>query len=170
MDSFYDVIIVLGAAVRKGGVPSSALRRRLLHGVWLMKQKKAGYLLVTGGTGRYPPAEACVMKQLALEQGIEPERIITEEKATNTFESAKLCISIMRRQKWNSALVVSDPYHLPRSVFLFRCLGIRASGSGAKGGRGSNTLLKWWYYHLREVLAFAWYVLLICSEKIKMLK
>ena len=161
-----DVIVVLGAAIWKDGRPSPALRRRVLHAVALMKQNKANFLLVTGGLGKYPPTEGKVMKNLAINGGISQNKIVAEEKGTSTFKSAIECIKIMRKNNWLNAIIVSDPYHLFRSVFVFRCFGINAVGSGAQGGREANPLWKWWYYHLRELIALPWYTILVLTTKL----
>lgn len=163
--AIYDVIIVLGAAVCKGGRPSPALRRRVLHGVKLLEDKKAKYLLVTGGLGKYPPEEAIVMRNLALDSGVQKEKIILEEKGTSTFTNVKHCVHIMRKHNWFNAIVVSDSYHILRATFVFRCFGIPVIGSAAKGGKQENTSLRWLYYHFREIIAFAWYIVLIIFEK-----
>lgn len=162
----FDVIIVLGAAVWKGGMPSPVIKRRVYHAVNLMINGRSKYLLFTGGLGRYPPTEARVMKDLAIEKGIPSERLILEEKATSTFESAVGCIKIMHKHKWSSAIIVSDPYHLFRATFLFRLFGVKAVGSGVKGGRESNPLWKWVYYYIREAAALLWYLILIARIKI----
>ncbi|MCP4350636.1 MAG: YdcF family protein [Desulfobacterales bacterium] len=162
----YDVIIVLGAAVLKNRRPSTALKRRLLHGVALLKQERAGYLLVTGGLGKYPPTEASVMKNLATEQGIPSEKIITEKKGTTTFNNVTECIQIMQERNWSKALVVSDSYHLFRALFLFRCFGIKASGSAAPGGKQATGSWKWRYFHIREFIALLWYIILVLSKKL----
>jgi len=162
----FDVIVVLGAAVWKGGMPSPVLKRRVLHAVNLIKNGRAKYLLFTGGLGKYPPIEARVMKDLAIKEGIPPKRIILEEESTSTFESAVRCIQIMRKHKWSKAIIVSDPYHLLRATFLFRSFGVKAVGSGAKGGRKSNPLWKWVYYYIREAAALLWYLILIVRVKI----
>ena len=107
MDRF-DVIIVMGAAVWEGHRPSPALRRRLLHGVSLWKQGAADYLLVTGGLGKYPPAEARVMKTLATEEGVPPEKILSEDQSTSTFESGIHCAKIMQVRGWSTAVIVTD--------------------------------------------------------------
>ena len=83
----YDVIVVLGAAVWPGGQPSPALQRRILHAVDLWQRGYAAYLLVTGGVGKYPPAEAAVMQRLAVTRHSSPA-ILCEDQATSTFESA----------------------------------------------------------------------------------
>lgn len=162
----FDVIIVLGAAVCKGGRPSRALKRRVLHGVKLLEDKKANYLLVTGGLGKYPPAEAIVMRDLAFDTGVQKEKIILEERGISTFTNVKHCVRIMRKHNWFNAIVVSDSYHLFRATFVFRCFGIKVIGSAAKGGKQESTSLKWLYYHVREIIAFAWYIILIVFDKI----
>lgn len=162
----YDVVIVMGAALRKNGQASPALKRRVLHGVNLIKAGKAGYLLVTGGIGKYGPSEASVMKQLAVSWGIPPEKIIMDERGTTTFKNAKECIRIMKQYNWHTPVIVSDSYHIPRSLFAFRGLGIHADGNGTKQGRETNTSWKWWYFHMREIIAFFWYIILILLEKL----
>ncbi|MFH1113116.1 MAG: YdcF family protein [Pseudomonadota bacterium] len=155
-DERADVIVVLGAAVWPGGLPSPALRRRLLHGTALVKEGMADVLVVTGGLGKCPPTEACVMKRLAVAEGIPQHKIILEEEGTTTLTSVRQCLRIMCENEWKSAVVVSDSYHLFRSVLLFRLFGVRAFGSAAKGGREANGALRWWYYHIRELMALPW--------------
>ncbi len=163
----YDAIIVMGAAVRRGGKASPALHRRVLHGIRLFKQRKANYLIFTGGLGKYPPAEAVVMRQTAVAEGVAGERIITEEKGDSTFGSAACCARIMRVSQWESALIVSDSFHIPRSVFIFRCFGIRADGNGTKEGRSALGTVRWWFWHVRELIALLWYGIRCLSVRSK---
>jgi len=153
----YDVIIVLGAAVWPGGQPSPALQRRVLHAVALMRRGVAAHLLVTGGTGRYPPAEARVMQRLALAHGVPGRRILLEEQATSTLESALRCRGILQQRGWSRVLVVTDRYHLARALLAFRGCGIRAVGSGVPG-KPAPRLRQRWRTYLREWLALAWYL------------
>lgn len=153
----YDVIVVLGAAVWPGRQPSPALQRRLMHAVDLMQRGYAAYLLVTGGVGKYPPTEAEVMEGLAVAHGIPRRRVLREEQATSTFESAMLCGAMLRQRGWSRVLVVTDRYHLPRTLLAFRSCGIRAVGSAAPG-KPARRLRQRWYYYLREGLAFLWYL------------
>ncbi len=163
----HDVIIVLGAAVRKSGKPSPALCRRVMHGIRLFRQGKADYLLFTGGIGKYPPAEAVIMRDLAVAEGVMQERIFTEEKADSTFTGAELCTKIMQEREWKSALIVSDSYHIFRSVFIFRCFGIRAEGNGTKDGRSAIGPFLWWFLHVREMIALLWYGIRCVCRKVK---
>jgi len=163
MDRF-DVIIVLGAAVWEGHRPSPALRRRVLHGVSLWKQGAADYLLVTGGLGKYPPAEARIMETLAAEEGVPPEKILSENQSTSTFESGVRCARIMRDRGWSRTLLVTDGYHLPRSLLVFRSRGLVAEGSPANRGGNENTSPHRWFYMAREIIAYLWYRIRITAE------
>src|SRR5262245_22154434 len=87
----YDALLVLGASVWPGGQPGPHLLRRILHVVELLQRGCAGYLLVTGGLGKYLPSEAAVMQRLAVAHGIPPQHVLCEDQAVSTFESALLC-------------------------------------------------------------------------------
>ena len=153
----YDAIVVLGAAVWPGEQPSPALQRRMLHAVDLLQQGYAACLLVTGGVGKYPPAEAAVMQRLAVAHGIPPQRVLCEDQATSTFESAWRCYDMLRQRGWWRVLVVTDRYHLPRALIAFWSCGLHAVGSAAPG-KPARRLRRRWYYYLREWLALPWYL------------
>jgi uncharacterized SAM-binding protein YcdF (DUF218 family) len=154
----YDVIVVLGAAVWPGEQPSPALQRRILHAVDLLQRGYAAYLLVTGGVGKYPPAEAAVMQRLAVVHGIPPQRILCEDQATSTFASALRCCDLLRQHGWSRVLIVTDRYHLPRALFAFWICGMRTVGSAAPG-KPARRLWRRWYHYLREGLALPWYLI-----------
>lgn len=160
----YDVIIVLGAAVWPGGVPSPALRRRMQHAVRLFQAGQGRSLLVTGGLGQHAPSEAQVMRQLALTAGVPQGCILVEEQATSTFESAVYCGRLCAQRHWTRALLVTDCYHLPRAWLSFRSVGLQVHGSG--------THSRWrpWreasYARGREVPAFLWYLIRIIVWKL----
>ncbi len=161
----FDVIIVLGAAVWEGFRPSPALRRRLLHGVSLWEGGAADYLLVTGGLGKYPPTEARMMKILAVEKGMPPVKILSEDQSASTYESGVRCSKIMRDRGWSRALVVTDGYHLPRSLLAFRSRGIAAEGSAADRARRGDKTSRRCFLLAREIVAFLWYGVRIIAEK-----
>jgi vancomycin permeability regulator SanA len=153
----YDVIVVLGAAVWPGGQPSPALRRRVLHAVDLLQRGYASYLLVTGGVGKYPPAESEVMQRIAVAHGIPGARIVLEDQATSTFESACRCRNVLWQCGWSRVLIVTDRYHLTRALLAFRSVGVRAVGSAVPGKPARRPWQRSFYY-LREKLALAWYL------------
>ncbi len=157
----YDVIIVLGAAVWPDGQPSPALRRRVAHGTKMFHQGQGRVLLLTGGLGRYAPSEAHVMRQLALEAGVPAVQILLEDQAISTFWSAVHCAQMLQTRGWLTALVVTDRYHLPRTLWTFRRLGIAAAGSAVEDRRLSPRWWRRWWSYVRECLALVWYLMKI---------
>jgi len=160
------VIVVLGAAVRAGGRPSPTLRRRVIHAVHLFQQGFSDFLIFTGGIGRHPPSEAEVMRRLAAEHGIPDDRLILEETAGSTLDSAFACSRIIREKGWSTAFVVSDRYHLFRSVSLFRRLGIQAYGSAPAEGKPHARFWRLRYTVLREWIAFPWSLIRLYVRRI----
>jgi uncharacterized SAM-binding protein YcdF (DUF218 family) len=159
----FDVVIVLGAAVCAGGKPSPILVDRVRHAVTVFKAGRADKVIVTGGLGRHPPPEAHLMRDLAVAGGIPERYVIVEDHARNTFESAAFCSKIMHGQGWSTALIVSDAYHLPRSVFTFRRFGVSAIGSATPRRANASGGLKWLYLCLREMAAVPWYLLRLAT-------
>lgn len=121
---------MLGAAPAASGAPSRALRRRVEHGASIFAARNAEYLLVSGGVVGPPPAEAHVMYDLAVERGVSPERIIVEDRARNTFENAVYAGKIIREHGWRQVLIVTDSFHLPRALYVFRRIGLDVAGEG----------------------------------------
>ena len=165
-----DVIVVLGAAVWEGGRPSPTLRRRILHGIELLKRDRSDILLLTGGIGKNPPSEAQVMKRIAIEKGVTEDQIIVEESAKSTLDSAYACSKIIRINGWSSALIVTDRYHVLRSVFLFRQFGIRVFFSTPEDVGFTVKSWKFWYRYSREFLSFPWNLFRVCIRKFAMRK
>jgi len=91
----------------------------------LFRSQRAKIIVMSGGVGKYPPAEALVMKELALSLGVPSDNILIESQSINTFQSIINCLELMDSNKWTSAIIVTDSYHLLRSVFLLKALGKR---------------------------------------------
>jgi vancomycin permeability regulator SanA len=162
-----DVIVVLGAAVWPGGIPSPSLRRRVLHAVELLQCGRSDVIIFSGGIGKNPPSEAQIMRQLAIEQGVSENDIIMEEAAKSTLDSAVACSRIICEKGWATALIVTDRYHLIRSAFLFRRFGIRVICSAPEDSGLGPRRWKWWYLYTREFLAFPWSIFRVYVRKIR---
>ncbi len=153
----YDAVVALGTRVRAGGRPSAGLRRRTGHAVHLALEGRAGAVILCGGEGAHPPAEAHLMREMALAAGLPDERIVLEAASANTFENAVNAARILHDRGWRRILVVSDGYHLPRALFVFRRLGLVVDGSAAPASPHDRA----WFaaaVRLREVAAWAWYL------------
>lgn len=121
-------IIVLGAAVWAGGVPSPALQRRIATAAECYHQGRAFSVIGSGGLGRFAPSEAEVIRQQLVAAGVPYEAVLVEDRSKSTFENAQFSIDLMRSHGLQGALIVSDGYHLPRAVMTFRMLGLPARG------------------------------------------
>ena len=154
-----DAIIILGCAVWPGERPSPSLEARVQHGILLYQQGMADYLILSGGVGRYPPAEAEVMRRLAVAHGVPEQSLILDTESSSTIESIQRASSIMQEHDWDTAIIVSDPFHIYRALMMARDEGIRAWGSPALDSPTYTIPRLRYYYTLREVLAIAHYQL-----------
>ncbi len=122
-------IVVLGAA-QYDGKPSPVLRARLDHAVELYRRGIAGTLIMTGGTGPGDTvSEAVVGKRYAVRQGVPASAVITEERGMTSLQSMRAVAGIMHREGIDSAVLVSDPFHMLRLRLLALRVGIEARSS-----------------------------------------
>lgn len=151
----YDAIVVLGAALNADGTPSPSLKRRARHGVALHRSGAAPVILFSGGVPVQGLSEAEAMRAIALELGVEPERILLEEASSSTWENAHNSVDIARKHGWQRLVVVSDEYHLPRARFSFKQAGLVVASSAPRVFEvpASTTLRQ----GVGELLALAYY-------------
>lgn len=128
MPTTFDTAVVLGARVRPDGGASPALARRVAHAVALHHAGLARRLLLTGGRTRGNVAEAEAMRDLALAAGVTETALLIEDQARNTVENALFALRLLRPPPM-PLLVVTDRFHLPRALLVFRRLGVIAVGS-----------------------------------------
>jgi uncharacterized SAM-binding protein YcdF (DUF218 family) len=116
-------IVVLGAA-QYAGKPSPVLRARLDHGLSLWERKLAKVLILTGGTGvGDTTSEAAVGRTYAKKRGVPDTLILVENEGRTTSESMKAVAGMLEVRGLNSALLVSDPFHMLRLRILARRFG-----------------------------------------------
>ncbi len=148
-------VVVLGALIGPDGVPSPTVRRRVERAVALFHAGSGDVMAMTGGSRGDRPAEADVMAALARDLGIPAERLLIESRARNTRENARFSLALLEPHGVDHVVVVSDAWHLPRALMLFRRFaagGISVHGCAAPMRAGSPG---WWIAALREVPAFA---------------
>jgi uncharacterized SAM-binding protein YcdF (DUF218 family) len=153
-----DVILVLGSAVWPNEQPSPSLRARTQRAIELYQEGYAPRLLLSGGLGRWPPEEAEVMRRLAEAAGIPAEALILDKEAHSTWESMTKAREIMDREGWETAIVVSDPFHMTRALLMAQDQGILAYGSPALNSPTYTLPDKRLFYTSREVLGVWWYL------------
>lgn len=153
-----DVILVLGSAVWPNEQPSPSLRARTERAIELYQEGYASHLLLSGGLGRYPPEESEVMRRLAAAAGIPDQALVLDKKARSTRESVTAAKQIMEERGWETALIVSDPFHIQRALLISEDAGFEAYGVPALQSPTYTIPARRRFYTAREVLAL-WYYL-----------
>jgi uncharacterized SAM-binding protein YcdF (DUF218 family) len=116
-------IVVLGAA-QYAGKPSPVLRARLDHALDLWNRHLASLLILTGGTGAGDTtSEAAVGRNYARKHGVPDTAILVENAGRTTSESMRAVAAMLEVRGLQSALLVSDPFHMLRLRILARRFG-----------------------------------------------
>lgn len=141
-----DCILVLGCGVCEDGTPSLMLRDRLDMGIALYEAGAAKKLLMSGDHGREEYDEVNTMKAYALERGVPSEDIFMDHAGFSTYDSMYRARDVFCAKK---VLIVTQPYHLPRALYVAERLGLDAYGVAALdvSYRGQQ------YREFREMLA-----------------
>ncbi len=152
-----DVIIVLGAGLQADNTPGPALIRRAGHAADLWKAGYAPTIICSGGNpGHNKRTEADACAEVLRGHGIPSEAIVLEDQSRSTEENAFDSKVIMDTHGWQTAIIVSDQFHLFRANRLFRNAGIPAVTSPAAP---DPSPLEYWVYVAREVVALHWQLL-----------
>lgn len=110
-------ILILGAKVKRGAIPSEALANRLEAAAEYAKRHPNSVLIVSGGRGPDEDEfESVVMRRYLVDAGIEEARIIEEGRATSTYENILFARQLVPEMK--DVLIVSNDYHLLRAKLL----------------------------------------------------
>ena len=148
-----DFLIILGCGFRKDGSPSPLLRGRLDRALRFAEKQeaatgKAPIFVTSGGQG---PDEVCsesaCMKRYLLEQGVPEERILEEDRSTDTFENMKYSkAQIWKVNPQGKVAFATTNYHVFRSGLYARRVKMRAVGMGAD--------TKWYFWPNASVREF----------------
>ena len=154
-----DYVVVLGAGVR-GTVPSLALRERVNAAYDYLTANPQATAVLSGGQG---PGEditeaACIYRELT-QMGIDPARLLMEDKATSTIENLRFSLDLLEAEagaRPGKIAIVSSEYHIFRSCLFARHLGLEAVGVPARTSWFTLRL----NYYLREIVAVWKYLVL----------
>lgn len=125
----YDCAIVLEAGVNFDE-PTPVFQARLDHGIDLYNQQTVDYLIFTGGLGASDRlAEGEVGAIYAFKQGVPRQHILAEKVSETTLQNFQEVQKLMNNQGLSSAIIVSDPLHLRRSLMLSNSIGLKAGSS-----------------------------------------
>jgi len=125
-----DYIIVLGAGLKKNK-PTLALKYRIETAADYAKENPKTKMIVSGGQGKDELiSEAECMKIELIKLGIEENRIIKEDLSTNTYENMKFSKNYIQENE--KGIIVTNDYHLFRSIKLAKKQGLQIVGLPAK--------------------------------------
>ena len=141
-----DCIIVLGAGIWNNE-PSPMLEDRLLEGINLYKNNVSDKIIMSGDHGRAEYDEVNIMKNYAIERGVKSEDIFMDHAGFETYDSMYRAKKIFGAKK---VVIVSQKYHLYRSLYIAKKMGLDAYGVSSDLRYYSK---KQYYREAREWLA-----------------
>ncbi len=138
-DKDKDFLIVLGCGLRPDGSPTPLLRGRLDRALAFAERQLAetgkSLTFVTSG-GQGPDeciSESESMARYLMERGVPEERILREDRSTDTFENMKFSWEKIKALDPGAKVAFATTnYHVFRSGLFARRVKMRAVGMGAR--------------------------------------
>ena len=130
-----DYLIILGARLY-GEIPAPALLERLKISRDYLIENKDIKVIVSGGQGideLIPEAHA--MKKYLVDNGIEPDRIVVEDKSTSTYENLLYSLEILEEidgRENLKILIATNKHHIFRAKLIAKRLGVEPYGLPAE--------------------------------------
>ena len=150
-----DVILVMGAA-QFDGRPSEVLLARLDQAKSIFKAGLAPRIYtIGGGAPGDRTTEAAASRTWLINNGISKKNILAIAKGRDTLSSTKAYVEQMRKAKFSSVVIVTDPYHCYRAIKMAKDRGIKSTCSAVESGPAANSGIK---YLARETGAYLAYV------------
>ena len=113
-----DAIIVLGCGLNSDGTPSHTLQNRLDGCIEYHHKNPDSYIVVTGAVSRFGNmTEGAAMKKYLVDNGIAENKILVDEKATNTKENFEYSLQLLQSAGADNKNVVfvTNSFHIYRA-------------------------------------------------------
>jgi uncharacterized SAM-binding protein YcdF (DUF218 family) len=152
-----DIVVVLGAA-QYDGTPSSVLGARLDHAARLWRGGVAPTIVTVGGRrdgDAYTEAEAG--EKYLTSYGIPADAVVPVGEGGDTLESLRTVAQRARTEGWETAVLVSDPWHSLRARTMADDAGLRVWTSPTRSGPVVQTRQIQARYIARESAALLYY-------------
>lgn len=94
--------------------------RRLLEGIRLCRHLPKARLILSGGNNQGKRPVASIMREVALNFGLPPSRLILEESSWDTSDEARL---LKKQLGQDPFYLVTSSGHMPRSMAMFKKVG-----------------------------------------------
>ncbi|MFZ2103556.1 MAG: YdcF family protein [Oricola sp.] len=126
-------VIVLGGGFSghvtraRGGFELGESGDRFVEALRLARLYPQARIVVSGGEASLvgdAEGDAAIAQRFFSAFGIEPERILLEDKSLNTFENATLTKAMLPADAKGRWLLVTSAFHMPRSVGAFEKQGV----------------------------------------------
>jgi SanA protein len=121
----YKAAVIFGAGIYDNETPMPVLRDRVLVGVNLYKEGKVDKLLMSGDNRYVGYNEPQAMTTLAVENGVPNQDIIQDYAGRRTYDTCYRAKHIFQLDK---AVLVTQSFHLPRSLYICNGLGLKSVG------------------------------------------
>ena len=125
IDKKYDAIVVLGAGLRPDGTPSNMLEDRLKGAIELYEKGVSSKIILSGDCSGEDYDEVSSMKKFCIDNGVPEDAIVRDDKGFSTYETME---NVVEKMGYKSVIVVTQKYHLYRSVYIARRMGADADG------------------------------------------
>lgn len=143
-----DYLIVLGASVYQDG-PSPALTRRINAVMSCLDEHPDAVIIASGGKGKNEPvSEAQCIRDELVKRGVDPGRIVMEDRSANTRENIANCRAIIGNDDAKIGIVTNN-FHVWRSLRLARRAGL-ANAHGIASEYTGPTLF---HFMIREAVS-----------------
>ncbi|WP_246078352.1 YdcF family protein [Modestobacter excelsi] len=152
-----DAIVVLGSA-QYNGVPSSIFEARLEHALDLYEDGVAPVIVTVGGkaTGdQFSEAEAG--REYLADADVPEDALLAVQEGADTLESMRAVATQFDDRGWDTAVLVTDPWHAMRAERMAEDAGMDASSSPTRQGPAVQTRTTQFRYILRETAAYLLY-------------
>lgn len=120
--------LIPGAAISKDGTLSTVLKDRVDMAIKLYEAKKVSKILVSGDNSTVSHNEVNPVRLYLISKGIPDQDIFLDHAGFDTYSTMYRAKSIFGV---SSVLITTQSFHLPRSVFIARQLGMIAYGAKA---------------------------------------
>lgn len=140
------VAIVYGAAVYRNGRLSAVLRDRMETAIALYESGQVQKILVSGDNREANYNEPGAMMAYAIQRGVPQADVQPDYAGLRTYDT---CYRAKHIFQVESAVLITQDFHLPRALFTCNALGIKAIGVTAdrQPYRGAR------WYETRETAA-----------------
>lgn len=162
-----DAIIVLGAS-QYNGVPSPVFEARLRQAQALYLDGVAPVIVTVGG--KQPDdnfTEAAAGRNWLVEVGVPADHIVAVEEGRDTLQSFQAVAEVYEANEWETATLVSDPWHSLRSKVMASDFGIEAGTSPSRSGPAVIERRTQLWYITRETASLWYYWIFNDSSEIR---